>query len=244
MLETAMLKVFSTEALWTIVNDTLQIYGGQGYFTRDPYERMMRDARINTIGEGANDVLKAFIAVVGMRGVGEHLKDVLEALNHPLKGFGTLWSFGRDRLAARFSAPDVAVLNVPLRKEADALSARVREFGLAVVDVLKLLRKKVLAEAKGADDEQLKIMEVVYRSQYMQERLSDAACDLYASSCTLARLDHLMSSGNGHPDAERDLQAGRYFLALADRRIKQNLAALLGHGGEVTTAAAEAGLGR
>src|SRR5207247_3114793 len=64
MLETAMLKVWSTEALWTIVNDTLQIYGGQGYFTRDPYERMMRDARINTIGEGANDVLKAFIAVV------------------------------------------------------------------------------------------------------------------------------------------------------------------------------------
>ena len=34
MLETAMLKVLSTEALWTIVNDTLQIYGGQGYFTR------------------------------------------------------------------------------------------------------------------------------------------------------------------------------------------------------------------
>ena len=34
MLETAMLKVWSTEALWTIVNDTLQIYGGQGYFTR------------------------------------------------------------------------------------------------------------------------------------------------------------------------------------------------------------------
>ena len=34
MLETAMLKVFATEHLWTIVNDTLQIYGGQGYFTR------------------------------------------------------------------------------------------------------------------------------------------------------------------------------------------------------------------
>src|SRR5947209_12701359 len=32
MLETALLKVFSTEALWQIVNDTLQIYGGQGYF--------------------------------------------------------------------------------------------------------------------------------------------------------------------------------------------------------------------
>src|SRR5205807_3563204 len=91
MLETAMLKVWSTDALWTIVNDALQIYGGQGYFTTEPLERMMRDARINMIGEGANDVLKAFIAVVGMKGVGEHLKGVLDALKHPIAKFGTLW---------------------------------------------------------------------------------------------------------------------------------------------------------
>ena len=63
MLETAMLKVWSTDALWQIVNDTIQIFGGKAYFTDQPYERMMRDARINTIGEGANDVLRAFIAV-------------------------------------------------------------------------------------------------------------------------------------------------------------------------------------
>ena len=30
MLETAILKVFATEHLWTIVNDTIQIFGGQG----------------------------------------------------------------------------------------------------------------------------------------------------------------------------------------------------------------------
>src|SRR5204863_3604353 len=70
MLETAMLKVFSTEALWQAVYETLQIHGGQGYFTDEPYERMMRDARINQIGEGANEVLKSFIAAVGMRDVG------------------------------------------------------------------------------------------------------------------------------------------------------------------------------
>ena len=34
MLETAMLKVFSTDALWTIVNDAFQIYGGAGLFHR------------------------------------------------------------------------------------------------------------------------------------------------------------------------------------------------------------------
>ena len=75
MLETAILKVFSTEGLWQGVYETLQVHGGQGYFSDEPYERMMRDARINTIGEGANEVLKAFIALVGMRDIGEGLKD-------------------------------------------------------------------------------------------------------------------------------------------------------------------------
>ena len=42
-LETAMLKVYSTEALWTIVNDAFQIHGGAAYFTDRPLERMLRD---------------------------------------------------------------------------------------------------------------------------------------------------------------------------------------------------------
>ena len=70
MLETAMLKVFTTEALWEIVNDAFQIHGGAAYFTDLPLERMLRDARINQIGEGANEVLTSFIALVGMRGPG------------------------------------------------------------------------------------------------------------------------------------------------------------------------------
>ncbi|MGL4420657.1 MAG: acyl-CoA dehydrogenase family protein, partial [Gemmataceae bacterium] len=87
MLETAILKVFATEHLWTIVNDTLQVYGGKGYFCDQPIERWMRDARINTIGEGANDVLKAFIAVVGCRAPGMYLKDLRDDM------MGGRWSF-------------------------------------------------------------------------------------------------------------------------------------------------------
>lgn len=78
MLETAMLKVFASDRLWHIVNDALQIHGGAGYFSNMPLERMMRDARINLIGEGANEVLRCFVAMVGLRGVGETLKGVLK----------------------------------------------------------------------------------------------------------------------------------------------------------------------
>src|SRR5438874_1369837 len=70
MIETAMLKVFTTERLWEAVNDAFQIHGGSAYFTDLPLERMLRDARINQIGEGSNEVLTSFIALVGMRGPG------------------------------------------------------------------------------------------------------------------------------------------------------------------------------
>src|ERR1700704_6942562 len=55
MIETAMLKVFTTERLWEAVNDAFQIHGGSAYFTDLPLERMLRDARINQIGEGSNE---------------------------------------------------------------------------------------------------------------------------------------------------------------------------------------------
>ncbi len=242
MLETAMLKVWSTDALWTIVNDTLQVFGGQGYFSYDPYERWMRDARINLIGEGANEVLKAFIAVVGMRGVGETLMGVLDALRRPLSNFGRLWRFGQDQMSRRFSAPEVPVQNRQLRPVARQLAQRVRDFGLAVQDVLRHFRSQALAHKNGQSEE-LKIMEVVLRSQYMQERLADAACDLYASSCTLSRLDAMLSHTNGHADnLERDVQAGRYFLTIADRRIRQSLAALWDNDDAATTRTADAWL--
>ena len=94
----------------------------------------------------------------------------------------------------------------------------------------------------GVGDEELKIMRVVLKSQYTQERLADIACDLYASSCTLARLDQLLSASNGHADTQRDIQAGRYFMALANRRIKQNLAGLWSNDDGMTTATADAWL--
>ena len=89
MLETAILKVFATEHLWAIVNDAIQVWGGKAYFTDQPLERWMRDARINTIGEGANEVLKAFIAVVGCRAPGEYLQGLRDDLK------AGKWSLGK-----------------------------------------------------------------------------------------------------------------------------------------------------
>jgi alkylation response protein AidB-like acyl-CoA dehydrogenase len=227
MLETAMLKVWSTDALWQIVNDTMQIFGGKGFFFDEPYERMMRDARLNLVGEGANDVLRAFIAMVGIKPVADSLLKVKDALSHPFRGFGTLLSFGGKQLKARFVTPDVPVRSDALRPLARHLGARVRDFSLAVQGALMKHKEQILFR------------------QYVQERIADAACELYASACALARLDHLATLGNGNAgEAERDKTAGRYFLRLADRRVRGCLAALNDNDDKYTTQTADAVLER
>ena len=172
MLETAILKVFSTEALWQGVYETLQVYGGQGYFSDEPYERMMRDARINTIGEGANEVLKAFIALVGMRDIGEGLKATLEGLKRPGTFLPTLWSFTRDHLGQDGANARRSPWPRPmLRPMAEALARRVARFGRTVERLLIAHREAVLDR------------------QYIQERIADAAIALVTSACTLSRWD-------------------------------------------------------
>ncbi len=215
MLETAILKVFATEHLWTVVNDTLQVYGGKGYFCDQPIERWMRDARINTIGEGANDVLKAFIAVVGCKAPGEKLKGLRDDL------LGGRWSFGKlfaglgagAKLAAPWlaSTPSVPVSSPDLQSYATTLASLTKQFGTNLPHVfLKLKDEAVFVQA-----------------QLVHERLADICIDLYAAACVLARLDAAKSmNGTASQDPYADPAAGKAFLSMAFRRIKNNFTAL------------------
>ena len=227
MLETAMLKVFATDVLWKIVNDTIQIFGGKAYFTDEPYERMMRDARINLIGEGANDVLRAFAALVGMRDVGLELKGVLDAVMNPLANFGKLSGFAGRRLTSMFGPPAVEVRSSALEADADHLARLIGSFGS---NVEKLLRR---------------YQESILERQYQLGRAADAAIELYVSSCVLNRLDALLRDDQLAPEElARDLSIGRYYLQTAGRRIRRTLADLWDNDDEQTTRVANLALAR
>ncbi|RPI29493.1 MAG: acyl-CoA dehydrogenase, partial [Acidobacteria bacterium] len=171
MLEAAILKVFSSDALWSIVYDTMQIFGGRSFFTDRPYERMMRDARLNMIGEGSNEVMRAFIGGAGMRDPGVQLEQVLFATRRPFAHTSLLFGFARQNLA-RLRTPVVPVRSDLLRPQARMLAARVRRFGIAVVRVLT------------------KYQEEVVERQMVLDRIATTAIALYSATAVIGRLDH------------------------------------------------------
>src|SRR6266513_30806 len=90
-LESAICKVSGTEFLWYAANRTLQLKGGAGYMRSEPYEKILRDIRIFPIFEGANDVMRAFIALTGIKPLGEELSGLGElGLSDPIGSIGVL----------------------------------------------------------------------------------------------------------------------------------------------------------
>jgi len=61
-LQAAQAKVFASEMAIKVTNDALQMFGAAGYSRNRPLERMVRDARMFTIGGGTAQVLRTLIA--------------------------------------------------------------------------------------------------------------------------------------------------------------------------------------
>ncbi len=60
--ESAMTKLFCSEALGRITDKAVQIHGGMGYMSEYPIERYYRDARVTRIFEGTNEIQRLVIA--------------------------------------------------------------------------------------------------------------------------------------------------------------------------------------
>lgn len=58
----AQAKIFASEAAIRITNDALQVFGAAGYSRNRPLERMVRDARMFTIGGGTAQILRTVVA--------------------------------------------------------------------------------------------------------------------------------------------------------------------------------------
>lgn len=243
MVETAACKYFCSEEGWNVIDDAMQVMGGEGYMTENEFERLWRDNRIHRIVEGSNEVMQPFIFAYGGKQLAEHMLGVLntvqwsddetlsENLGRILQGAFKPQTIRAGTplateifLGKKVARPDVERVHPSLRSYADRLGAHVqthtREFKLAS----KRLEEKIVT------------------AQPVQARFAENATLMFAWACVLSKLDQQIAHGASGPKWERDKLAGLHFMNLAHETIERNVRALSRNSDDSMRRAAQAAL--
>lgn len=203
-LESAICKVFGSETLWYVVNDTLQIAAGIGYMQDYPYERMMRDARINLIFEGTNEILRCFVALSGMQGPGKALADVVKAMREPIKGFGLLSDFAVRKARTVLGRERLTRAHPLLSREAVIFEEFTGELASNTEAVLRKHGREIA------------------EMQFTQKRVAEMAIDLYAIAACITRTTRAIER-RGEEGARREIDLTSIFTTAAQKRLRQNV---------------------
>ena len=181
-LESAICKVFCSEALWSVVDTGLQIAAGNGYMREYPYERMLRDSRINLIFEGTNEILRVFVALAGVKAPAESLKelgkisDLSQVLKEPIKSLGLLTDFATGRIKKMIGiGGHLSKVHESLTDEASVFSSLLGQFSLQVENTLIKHGKKIIG------------------NEYPQERLANMVIFLFVMLAMLSRTTKVLS---------------------------------------------------
>lgn len=208
-LETAACKIFGSELTFRAANDALQIAGGIGYSKEYPYERAVRDSRIMLIFEGTNEVLRALIALSGLQQPGERMKSVARALQDPLHSIGALGAYAATKAKRTLAKPAFTKVHPALAAEADLVAALVADLADGV--------ERALVEHGKA----------IIERQFAQERMANAAIDVYLATATLSRTTWEIEQAGGDAAAcAPELDCARIFVPMAVRRARRHVRAL------------------
>jgi len=208
-LEAACCKVFASEMLWRAADEMVQIAGGRGFVKPYPYERLLRDSRINRIFEGTNEILRLFIALNGIQGPAEQLKEIGSALRRPLRNLGLISGFAASRLKSAFGATSTldAHLHERLAPHKQYLEKHVADLQSATERLVRHYR------------------EAIVERQQELERLADMAVELFATACTLSRTQTLIDE-RGVNRCARELDLCDLFIVESGRRFRTARSAL------------------
>ncbi|HJU73138.1 MAG TPA: acyl-CoA dehydrogenase family protein [Gemmatimonadaceae bacterium] len=208
-MEAACAKVFASDLIWRATDEMVQVAGGRGFVKPYPYERWLRDARINRIFEGTNEVLRLFIALNGVQGPAERLKELGSAIRRPLQNWGLLSGYAASRVRSVLGA--TPTLDAPL---SERLATHKRYF------------EKHVAELKDhAERAIMKHRAAIVDRQFVLERLANMAVELVATACVLARTQHEIEQ-RGEGACEHQIALCDLFCVESGRRFRANRLAL------------------
>jgi len=180
-LEAAISKIFASEAAWFVTDEAIQILGGNGFMRSLGLEKVMRDLRIFRIFEGTNDILRLFVALVGIQYAGGHLRELQKAISHPISNFGVVLGEVAKRGKGAIgigSGNNLSEHVHPNLAESAALTCK------AVDAMGQAVEKVLIKHGKG-----------IINEQFILNRLANATIDIYANSCVLARCTKSLNEG-------------------------------------------------
>ena len=194
--ECSIIKVWTSEALAYVVDETVQVYGGYGYSQDYPAERAYRDARITRIYEGTNEINRLIIPTRLLKTVarGEWPLEAAacRALDDALyrTDMGTLRLEGAyyvRHLLSNAKHVGLIALHAAVKKYGEKLADEQEIVGL-LADILMeiyaiesvLLRSEKLVQSRGAQEARLAVeMSRVYAND-AAERVAQSARNLAA----------------------------------------------------------------
>ena len=223
-LETAACKVYGSELAYRASNEALQIAGGIGYSKEFPYEQAVRDSRINLIFEGTNEILRALIALMGLQQPGERLKALGTAFKAPIRSLGAIGEYLAGRARRQITKQRFTQVHEALAREAGMIETLIHDLALGVEDA-------ILRHGKSIIDR-----------QFLQERMANAAIDIYLATCVLSRTSWEIERHGGEDAAKAEVDCARIFIPMAYRRARRSIRALRKHQDARLKAIAEASL--
>src|SRR5215211_1668125 len=199
-LESAICKVSGTEFLWYAANRAMQLKGGAGYMKDEPYEKVLRDVRIFPIFEGANDVMRAFVALSGFKPVGEKLSELGEiGLNDPIGSIGVLADYVGSRIQRSVRPDKITMAHPELSDHADSVSEQVKELQSVTEGLLREHRKEIMLR------------------QFQQKRIYTAVSDILAQIAVLSRVSQIFEDQGVEPSGQERYIADTFCTRAADR---------------------------
>jgi acyl-CoA dehydrogenase family member 9 len=229
--EAAISKVFASEAMQRAAYEALQIAAGAGYMRDLPYEQIVRDARILPIFEGTNEILRLYVALSCLKGVGEKLTELKSAaasiFNHPIKGFGLMTDYAERRFAQATGVGRDRVIH-PLAPALRPLADNYVKYATRL--------------ARAADESLRRYGKGVADDQALQKRVADLLIDLFVGLCVISRADATAKSDPA--SAEQVNPIATVFTRQARQRMSRSLRRLTHNDDESVEAIAAHALNR
>jgi len=213
-LEAAIAKLFCTEHSWKIVDETLQIRGGQGYESADslkargmhPWavERVMRDIRINLIIEGTSEIMNLFIAR-------EALDPHLSKIKPMLMGKSLGEKFSAFLKMSMHYATWYPKLYLPSMSSFDELDS-------SLANHLRFVQSSSKKLARTVFHQMMIHQKKMEGKQAVLNRLVGIGTELFAISTTCSYTDYLLKSDQNKENA---IDLANHFCLMSRKRVSR-----------------------